>query len=177
MRKQPTSKLTLSLGFARQLIFGCLCSMSTLGQTQQATQMTNAASVKAAPAASAMLSYSKAIDQYHTGHLNEAVDSLKQTVLLDQSFADGYNSLCVLYDQLKRTKEALEACQRAVALDSNYATAFYNLGIIYGDMNRDQDAINALSKSIDLNPNDARAFYNLGRMYNLITTSALPVRN
>jgi len=165
MRKSHSNKIKLTLSIAILFGFGGPNAINGFGQTRPVITTQKFVSDNPIEAGQAIAAYQKAIEQYRQGQYADAIDSLTQAINRNPRFAEGHNSLCVIYDELKRTPEAIAACQRAVAAKSDYAQAFYNLGLVYGDENRLVDAITALNECIRLNQRYPEAHYNLGRMY------------
>src|SRR5215510_15775199 len=71
--------------------------------------------------------YEKGIDQHQHGQNQDAVGSLREAVRRDPNFAAGFNSLCVVYDELNLYPEAIEACRHALALNPQADHTLYNL--------------------------------------------------
>ena len=91
--------------------------------------------------------------------------SQASSIVLNPSFTEAYNSLCVVYDHLNRTDDAIDVCERATVLRSDFVPAFYNLGLVYDAANRRNEAIASLKRAIQLNPGYVQAHYHLGRIY------------
>jgi tetratricopeptide (TPR) repeat protein len=109
--------------------------------------------------------YQKAINQHQSGRTLEAVTSLREAVNLDSTFAEGFNSLCVALEELKRYQEAIDSCSRALALHPRDYRTLYNLGYVYSETKQTAEAIAFAEKTIAIKPDFAPARYLLARMY------------
>jgi len=69
---------------------------------------TGAAIVRPQPATTL---YDQGVDQHRRGRNQEAAVSFQEVARLNPNFADVFNSLCVVYDELDRYREAIEACR------------------------------------------------------------------
>jgi Flp pilus assembly protein TadD len=113
----------------------------------------------------AWTTYQQGLDKHRQGKDLEAVDDLKQAVILSPRFPEAFNMLCVVYDALSRHDEAIRSCQQAIALKSDFAGAFYNLGLVLDATNRPTEAIAALRQVLALEPRRPEAYYHLGQLY------------
>jgi tetratricopeptide (TPR) repeat protein len=136
--------------------------MAIQGQSQTSLQSTANNRVESA---GALAAYRRGLDQYSEGNNQDAINSLRQAIVLNPSFTEAYNSLCVVYDHVNRTDDAIDVCERATVLRSDFVPAFYNPGVVYDAANRRNEAIASLKRAIQLNPGYVQAHYHLGRIY------------
>lgn len=84
---------------------------------------------------------------YHDGKYYQAVDMFLEAVALDDSYAQAYSNLGLVYQKTDKTAESLWANRKAIAVASGRsagtlrASAYYNIGRIYEDAGQFADAL------------------------------------
>ena len=94
--------------------------------------------------------------------LTLAIESYQKAIDLDPLYAEAYNDLGVIFQQIGKHKASEEALSRAVAIRPDYASAYNNLGNAFKALERLDDAIDSYQKAIDADPNYVEAHTNLG---------------
>jgi tetratricopeptide (TPR) repeat protein len=84
--------------------------------------------------------------------LEEAEESLRQTIRLAPTFAKPHEDLGLVLLGLKRPAEAADVLRNAVRLDPALELAWFNLGKALAMLGFGQEADEAFEKSFDLNP-------------------------
>lgn len=75
------------------------------------------------------------------GKFQEAFDSYRSVIDREESTADTWCSIGVLYHQQKQHTDALQAYVRSVQYDKQHSVAWTNLGILYESHNQFHDAL------------------------------------
>ncbi|HSU27122.1 MAG TPA: tetratricopeptide repeat protein [Chitinophagaceae bacterium] len=111
--------------------------------------------------------YDKGWIENDLGQYNDAVESLKKCLELDDSYTDGYSELGFAYYKLNLNNEAVRNYRVAIEQDpADYHPVIW-MGDVYFDNIRDYDsAIVYYEKGLNLYKKDKVAFYKLGWCYN-----------
>ena len=99
------------------------------------------------------------------GQLEEAINVLKQALVIDSDARDVYNALGLVYLDLHRYNEAIAAHQRYVALASTQPNAYDSLGLSYQAAGRYSEALSAYGQALALRPDDYVANIHVGNTY------------
>ena len=118
--------------------------------------------LRADPAGNAGNHHRRGLELRKTGHLEEALEELRQAVDLDPGFARAENDLGVTLKQMGRLDEALAHYRRALAIDPRLTLAHNNIGSLLcsrGDIPR---ALEHFRQAVAIDPGYAEAQNNLG---------------
>ncbi len=92
--------------------------------------------------------------QYHQGHIEDAMYLFQEAVNLASNYGQAYSNLGLTYQKLGREAEALWANRKAIELASGstkntvQASSFYNIAKIYENRSQWQDALNNYQKAL-----------------------------
>lgn len=100
-----------------------------------------------------------------TGKNAEAVDELKQALVLEPNSDNGYIRLGRAYLATGEKESALQALQKAVDLNPYYWYNHDQLGIACFRMGRNEDALKEFKTASELNPNNAAEYNKIGATY------------
>jgi tetratricopeptide (TPR) repeat protein/DNA-binding winged helix-turn-helix (wHTH) protein len=95
----------------------------------------------------------------------EALEVVKQGLIIDPEAKDLYNLLGGIYLYLGRNEEAIASYQRYVALAPGEPNAFDSLGLGYQWAGQYQEAIDAYRQALALKPDFEVAIIHLGNVY------------
>ena len=87
-------------------------------------------------------------EHYVNREFEKAESYLAQFIKLNQSFADVYNMLGVIYHEQGRLPLAQEMFEQALRLNPNYTEAALNLAVTYNDLGKYQQAKDVYGKAI-----------------------------
>ncbi|MFX1311788.1 MAG: tetratricopeptide repeat protein [Promethearchaeota archaeon] len=94
-----------------------------------------------------------------------AIESCKRALELDNGFVDAYYYLGISFNKKKSYDAAIENLEKAVELDKNHFHSWNQIGLAY-DAKQDYDnALKNLTKSIEISPNFSEGWYNIGNLY------------
>lgn len=96
------------------------------------------------------------------GHVEQAIDLLRNVLQSNTQDAIAWYNLGVLLGQEEQWSEAITAYQNVIAYAPKQAEAYNNLGIIYERLQDPVHAQQAFASAVNANPNFADARYNLG---------------
>lgn len=99
------------------------------------------------------------------GQHDEAINVLKQSLVIDQEARDVYNALGLTYLDLHRYDEAIAAHQRYVQLAPSEPNAYDSLGMSYQCAGRYAEALNTYGQALALRPDHFIANIHLGNTY------------
>jgi tetratricopeptide (TPR) repeat protein len=101
----------------------------------------------------------------HGNRIEQAQKVLLDSIAMDDSNAETWNNLGVVYNRKKDYPKALEAFERAVRMNPGFASALDNLGTLYlriflerRDSQNVSEAIDAFDRAIDNDPDLASAY-------------------
>ena len=109
--------------------------------------------------------FHQAIAAQKAGNLTQAERLFLQTIALDPSLKEAYNSLGNLYYQREDYQRAKSMYQHALDIDADYVNAHNNLGSTYMRLARHAEAIAQLRQAISLDSDSGLAYYNLACVY------------
>ena len=98
-------------------------------------------------------------------HLKTAVEKIQHATSIKPDFAQAYENLGVVYDDLGQFTAAVENLQHAIALDPRDRTVYQNLGVIYLDHNLYNLAEAAFIKGLAIHPRNEVLHFALGSTY------------
>ncbi len=75
--------------------------------------------------------YKESLALFRSGHLNEAIVKLEQSLALDPQYPDALETLGVLYSKIDRFDEAIEVMKRLTKVSPNHIMAHTNLSRFY----------------------------------------------
>jgi tetratricopeptide (TPR) repeat protein len=99
------------------------------------------------------------------GQTDEAIEILKQGLVIDSGAKDLYNSLGVTYMELNRADEAIAMFQRYVQLAPKEPNAYDSLGTGFAQTGRYQEAIAEFFRALELKSDFEIAVVHLGNVY------------
>lgn len=111
--------------------------------------------------------FRKALAAQKEGDLTQTEVLLLQTIALDPSLKEAYNSLGNIYYQRKTYQRAKSMYQHALGIDAKYVKAHNNLGSTYMRLAMYTNAITHLQQAISLDRDSGLAYYNLACVYAL----------
>ena len=96
------------------------------------------------------------------GRADEAVESLKRAIKINNSAASYHANLGEILRQAGRTQEAAEALEEAIKIDPENPQALNNLGITQYEMGKFSEAVDYYRRALKVRPTMAEALNNLG---------------
>ncbi|MEL7038708.1 MAG: tetratricopeptide repeat protein [Cyanobacteria bacterium J06592_8] len=109
--------------------------------------------------------YIDAIALYDAGYLSEAEEKYQEILALDNTDADAWRELGMVYLSQGRYLEALDAFYLAVELDSSTAAQYYCLGLGLAATEDFKGAISAYQQAIILDSDWSEAYHQLGQCW------------
>ncbi|MDY7019755.1 MAG: tetratricopeptide repeat protein [Cyanobacteriota bacterium] len=109
--------------------------------------------------------YRDAITLYDAGYLSEAEEKYQEILALDNTDADAWRELGMVYYSQGRYLEALDAFYLAVELDSSTAAQYYYLGLGLAATEDFYSAISAYQQAISLDSEWSEAYHKLGECW------------
>jgi predicted O-linked N-acetylglucosamine transferase (SPINDLY family) len=97
--------------------------------------------------------------------LEEAKKHLEYAIKLKPDYAEAYNNLGVLYNDLEELEKAKEFLEYAIKLKPDYAEAYNNISTIYLNLDQLEKAKINLEQAIKIKPNFALAYATFGLLY------------
>ena len=91
-----------------------------------------------------------------------AIESLLRVTELDPFYAEGFNNLGVVFQQVDRLDESVEALKQALAIRPNYASAHNSLANSLNMQKRLDESVDSFQMAIQIDPNFFDAHNNLG---------------
>ena len=128
------------------------------------------AAVETSPSATGGNLASQALDQFHAGHLETALD-LAQQQLSDpacsrQISAEMHHIEAACHYQNSRLEEAERAIRRSIAIAPSSATYLNTYGVILRKRERFEEAVRSYELVMQLQPDFADVYYNCGNALN-----------
>lgn len=96
------------------------------------------------------------------GKYDDAVDSYKKAINLDQNYAEAWANLGVTYSSNNSTEEAIQAFSKSLSINQKQGWVWYAMGSAYYKLGDYTDAISAYDNAINLNKADANAWADKG---------------
>jgi tetratricopeptide (TPR) repeat protein len=87
--------------------------------------------IKSAMTTDAKIAFEKAVDIFASGKKEEAAEALTKLVADHPDFAEGYETLGMVYYKMGRLEEAIEWTKKLAAIKPDYAMAHTNLSVFY----------------------------------------------
>lgn len=100
--------------------------------------------------------YLKGVGHFYLGELSDAVNSFKETVTLNPSFADAWSSLGSSYAALGEETKAIEAFEKAVQVNPKYVIAWLNLWERYNTIGNREKVREVYLKLKELDPESTK---------------------
>lgn len=101
------------------------------------------------------------------GQNSEALKAITESLEIDSSHAEAYNTKGVILQAMESYEEAEEAYKKALKLEQNLYQIHYNLGIVYIKMEKYQEARKHLEIYLKLSPHDQQHFWVKQQLDNL----------
>lgn len=109
--------------------------------------------------------YQKALGEVERWNLDEAEATLKELLEIDDSHAEAYNKLGVVFARREDPDQAEKCFAAAVHYNPELAPAYSNLGNVYQQKEWNDRALAAYEKAIAIDSEYAPAHHNLGVLY------------
>lgn len=103
-----------------------------------------------------------AVRHHQAGRYAEAVESYRQLLQTDPSFAEVYVNIGIVLKAQGQINEAIANYKQAIQLKPELDEAYYNLANVLKEQQRYTEAIENYTQAIRLKPDFAQAYYNLG---------------
>ena len=105
------------------------------------------------------------IELFSSGHISEALDTVKTLINQHPNEALLHNISGVCYQATGQLEMAVECFEKAVVIKSDFADAHYNLGLTLQELNQLDAAIKSYQVTLALQNNYVKAHNNLGIIY------------
>ena len=93
---------------------------------------------------------------------------MKKAIEFDPNYAEAYNNIGILLEQLGKPDEAAEQWKKAIAANPKSTDGYYNLGAYYFNREEYENAFTLWQKLVEMTPKDPWAHWRLaaalGRM-------------
>ncbi|WP_413165789.1 tetratricopeptide repeat protein [Capilliphycus salinus ALCB114379] len=109
--------------------------------------------------------YTEAVALYDAGYLSEAEEKYQQILALENTHADAWRELGMVYFSQERYLEALDAFYSALELDSSQAIQYYYLGLGLTATEDFNAAISAYEVAIFMAPDWADTYHKLAEVF------------
>ena len=96
-------------------------------------------------------------DHYQAGRFEEALNSARQAIEIDERLTDAYTVLGVALSGLERNEEAVSAFQKAIQVSPYNTSAYYNLALQHYQMGYKNDATAMAQEAIRTDGKHKRA--------------------
>ncbi|MFX1574362.1 MAG: tetratricopeptide repeat protein [Promethearchaeota archaeon] len=96
--------------------------------------------------------------------LDNAIESCKRAIELDNRFVDAYYYMGISFSKKKSYDAAIENFQKAVDLDKNHINSWSYMGLVYEAKNDFEMALKFLRNSIEIDPEFSEGWYNIGNV-------------
>ncbi len=118
-----------------------------------------------------------AIAQFQLGHLELALDVLKQVIDTDHHNPNLYLNYANLLALASQLEESVLYYNKSLSLNSNSAVAQHNLGSVLFDLKQFAAAEEHFKKAINLDPNYWQAYSSIGNTYFSLKQNQLALEN
>ena len=102
------------------------------------------------------------IELYSSGHISEALDSIKALISNNPNEPLLHNISGVCYKEIGQLEIAVTCFEKAVAINPNFADAHFNLGLSLQELNQLEAAVKSYEMTLAVHSNYAKAHNNLG---------------
>ncbi len=109
----------------------------------------------------------RGVDFHERGRLAEAVDAYRAALAINPNYADAYNNLGNVFQDLQQAENALECYRQAIRCEPNNANAYRNLGYVLKEHGRIAEGLDYLEQAQSIEPNNVIRY--------VIATSLPPV--
>ena len=109
------------------------------------------------PPSSVQKNFSEGLKAFKKNHLMEAETFFAECISEDESYADAWLHLGLVWTKMGRDTEALEAFKMAVAFNENDVDSLYNLGLSFIKIGIEQEGLPYLRKASELSDSPAIA--------------------
>jgi tetratricopeptide (TPR) repeat protein len=111
--------------------------------------------------------YKKGLCENEAGQYEDAVESLKRALLIDNRYTDAYNELGYAYYQLARPDEAIEAYSNSRKYGPQTCTPCAGLGDVFRSLRKDVDmALKNYQDGLTIDPASLACNYGAGWCFN-----------
>jgi tetratricopeptide (TPR) repeat protein len=105
------------------------------------------------------------IEQYSSGHITEALDTVKDLIIQNPNESLLHNIGGVCYKATGQLEMAVKFFETAIAIKSDFADAHFNLGLTLHELNQLDAAVRSYNQVLAIQTNYAKAHNNLGIIY------------
>lgn len=95
---------------------------------------------------------------HETGRLQEAVDTFRRALAMQPRWADAWNNLGNIYQDLRQPAEAISCYRRAIQFQPRSVYAWRNLGYVLKEQGEIAEGIAILEQAQQIEPNDVIRF-------------------
>lgn len=106
--------------------------------------------------------FNSGVDLYRQREIPKAIQAYQKVIELDPMYAEAYNNLGIIYQDIGDFDKAIEAYQKAIEVNPQYMKAYNNLGILLFLNNRYEESTQAFQKALEINPGNIESYINLG---------------
>ncbi len=104
---------------------------------------------------------------HEAGQLVEAVAAFRQAISIEPGYAEAWNNLGNVFQDLRQPDQALDCYRHTIGLRSNFVHAWRNLGYVLKEQGQIEEGIGILKQAQQIEPNDVIRY--------VIATSLPPV--
>jgi tetratricopeptide (TPR) repeat protein len=101
------------------------------------------------------------IAQQRIGNYEEALDSFRRAIYIDNALVDAWGSMGLIYYELEQFDTAEECYHTALSRDDHSPKIWNNLGVLYFSEGSHEEARYCFEEAISLSPMYYDAMYNL----------------
>ena len=101
------------------------------------------------------------IAQQRTGEYKTALDSFRQCVMIDNTCADAWGAMGLIYYELKQSDKAEECYHTSLEIENASPKVWNNLGVLYFTEGSYEEARDCFEEALSLFPRYYDALYNI----------------
>jgi uncharacterized protein (TIGR03032 family) len=94
------------------------------------------------------------VELHERGRLAEAVDAYRAALAINPNYADAYNNLGNVFQDLQQAENALECYRQAIRCEPNNVNAYRNLGYVLKEQGRISEGLSYLEQAQAIEPNN-----------------------
>ena len=117
----------------------------------------------ALPSSSFIHHYRTGLSLFSSGHYDEALNALKQALLLEPNFPDAYVAIAKIYDELGNYEDSISLYKKLERMLPNDQEIRKQLALVYEKSGDKRRARRTLKRVVKSNPNDTKARCQLAR--------------
>ena len=112
-----------------------------------------------------LILFNSGVGLYHQGDYLKAIQAYQKVIELDPGYAEAYNNLGIIYQEIGDFDRALSAYQKAIGINPKYEKALNNLGVLLYLKGHYEESIQAFQKALTINANNVESHINLGILF------------